>query len=57
MTILVDEILNGDTFDIFLNDISEIAFMAYTIDLNDISVIKRCNGLCFRIESSDEFLV
>ena len=57
MSVLVDEILNRNAFDIFLNDVSEVTFMSYTENLNDVSVVKRRNGLGLCIESSDEFLV
>ena len=57
VTVLVDEIFYGDAFDVFLNDLSEIAFVAYAVYFNDIRVIKRCYGLCLSIESSDEFLI
>ena len=39
VTVLIDKIFNRDSFDIFLNDVSEITFVAYTKDFNDISVI------------------
>ena len=57
VTVLVDEIFYGDAFDVFLNDISEITFVAYAVNFNDISVIKRCNGLSLSIESSNELLI
>ena len=42
VTVLVDEIFYRDTFDIFLNDVSEISFVAYAVYLYDICVVKRC---------------
>ncbi len=40
VTILVDEVLDRDTLDVFLNYISEIAFVSYAKYLYDVCVIK-----------------
>ena len=39
VSVLVDEILYCDAFDIFLNDISEVAFVSYTVNLNDVGMV------------------
>ena len=40
VTVLVDEVFYRDAFDLFLYDISEIAFVSYTVNFNDICVIQ-----------------
>ena len=40
VTVLVDEIFYGDAFDIFLDDVSEVAFVTYTENLYDVCVVK-----------------
>ena len=57
MSVLINEILYGNTFDILLNDIPKITLVTYTVDLNDICMIQRSNGFCFRIKSSDKLLI
>ena len=40
VTILIDEVLDRDAVHIFLNDITECAFVAYAEYLNDIGVVQ-----------------
>ena len=40
MSVLIDKVLNRNTVNVFLNDISEVALVSYAEDLNYIGVIQ-----------------
>ena len=56
-TVFGDQFLQGHAFDVFLDDVAQVAVLAIAKDLDDVGVVEAGGSLGFGVETLDEFLV